>query len=318
MTQQTLAQSRLIDPILTTHAQGFVRPGNIGAFLFPVVNVASYGGQVIEFSKESFRRYNTKRAPGAATKRITFGYAGKPYSIVPSALEAVVPNENRTDAAAVPGIDLASDAVDVVLDVVELDHEFDCAALARDAARYDNDHKVALVGQNRWRGSTADPSADISTAKEAIRASIGVRPNLIALSASAFAALEFNESILERLKYTGRDAVTTEILAKLWNVERVVVGEAVAATGQNDDFGDVWGDDVIVAYVAPAMGSNRRSAARPSYGYTYSITGMPLVRQPYEDRNANSWIYPVQADRSPVLSGITAGYLIQNAGAAPA
>ena len=66
------------------------------------------------------------------------------------------------------------------------------------------------------------------------------------------------------------------------------------------------------------MGSNRRSAARPSYGYTYSITGMPLVRQPYEDRNANSWIYPVQADRSPVLSGITAGYLIQNAGAAPA
>lgn len=318
MTQQTLAQSRLIDPILTTHAQGFVRPGNIGAVLFPVVNVASYGGQVIEFNKESFRRYNTKRAPGAATKRITFGYAGKPYSIVPSALEAVVPNENRTDAAAVPGIDLASDAVDVVLDVVELDHEFDCAALARDAARYDNDHKVALLGQDRWRGSSADPSADISVAKEAIRASIGVRPNVVALSASAFAALEFNQSILERLKYTGRDAVTTEILAKLWNVERVVVGEAVAATGQNDDFGDVWGDDVIVAYVAPAMGSNRRSAARPSYGYTYSITGMPLVRQPYEDRNANSWIYPVQADRSPVLSGITAGYLIQNAGAAPA
>lgn len=318
MTQQTLAQSRLIDPILTTHAQGFVRPGNIGRFLFPIVNVASYGGQVIEFNKESFRRYNTKRAPGSATKRITFGYAGKPYAIVPSALEAVVPNENRTDAAAVPGLDLASDAVDVVLDVVELDHEFDCAALARNSALYDNDHKVALVGQDRWRGSSADPSADISVAKEAIRGSIGVRPNLVALSASAFAALEFNESILERLKYTGRDAVTTEILAKLWNVDQVVVGEAVAASGQDDDFGDVWGDDVIVAYVAPAMGSNRRSAARPSYGYTYQITGMPVVRQAYEDRNANSWIYPVSADRTPVLSGMTAGYLIQNAGAAPA
>lgn len=318
MTQQTLAQSRVIDPILTTHAQGYVRPGNVGKALFPTAFVAAYGGQVLEFGKEAFRRYNTQRAPGSATKRLTFGYAGKPYAIVPNALEAVVPNENRTDAAAVPGLDLAGDSVDVVLDALELSHEYACADMARNASLYDNDHKVALTGQNRWAGSASKPCQDIANAKNAIRESIGLRPNTVLLSASAFAALEFNDDIIERLKYTGRDAVTTEILAKLWNVQNVVVGEAVGATGQDDTFGDVWGDDVIVAYVAPPAGGNRRSAARPSYGYTYTVTGHPLVRQPYPDNNANSWIYPVAADRTPVLSGITAGYLIQNAGAAPA
>lgn len=317
MTQQTLAQSRVVDPILTTHAQGYKRPGNVGLALFPAVTVQAYAGQVLEFGKEAFRRYNTQRAPGTATKRITFGYAGKPYAIIPNALEAVVPNENRTDAAAVPELDLASDAVDVVLSAMELSHEFACADIARNAANYDVDHKVALVGTARWAGSAGTPGKDIAAAKNAIRESIGVRPNTVVLSASAFAALEFNAEILDRIKYTGRDAVTTEILAKLWNVQNVYVGEAVGASGQSDTFGDVWGDDVIVAYVAPANGSNRRNRAEPSFGYTYAMGGHPLVRLPYEDRNANSWIYPVSADRTPVLSGMTGGYLIQNAGAAP-
>ena len=318
MTQQTTAQSRVIDPILTTHAQGYVRPGNVAKLLFPVATVMAYGGQVMEFGKEGFRRYNTKRSPGSETKSITFGYAGKPYAILPSALDAVVPRENLNDAAQVPGIDLASDAVDVVLDVMELSHEYDSADLARNAALYDNNHKVTLTGQNRWTGTSGDPTKDVKAASEAIRSSIGVRPNTVILSPSAFSACETNPNIIERLKYTGRDSVTVEMLAKLWNVKTVAVGDAVGATGANDDFGDVWGNDVIVAYVAPPTGGNRRNAARPSYGYTYAIGGMPMVEKPYYANGRKSWIYGVTADMTPVLSGITAGYLIKDAGADPA
>lgn len=313
MSQMTPSQARVVDPILSTHAQGYARPGNVAKKLFPVAFVGTYGGQVLEFGKESFRRYNTKRAPGTATKRLTFGHAGKPYAIVPSALEAIVPREVQNDAAQVPGIDLATDAIDVVLDVTELEHECECADLARNAANYDADHKVTLVGADRWTG-TGDPTVDIGAASEAIRASIGVRPNLVMLSATAFNACNSNAKILDRLKYTGRDSVTVEQLAKLWNVKEVVVGEAVSASGQADDFGDVWGDDVIVAYVAPAAGGNRRSAAKPSYGYTYAINGMPSVEAPYYDNGSKGWVYGVSNDSTPVLSGITAGYLIKDAG----
>lgn len=317
MTQMTPGQVRVVDPILTTHAQGYLRPGNVGRMLFPIVEVGQYGGRVLTFGKEAFRRYNTKRAPGSATQRIQYGYLGNPYAITPSALEALVPDELETDAAAVPGIDMASDAVDMTLDVVELEHECECADIARDAGNYDTDHKVALTGASRWKGDSANPNTDIETAKEAVRASIGVKPNTVVLSPSAFSGAKNNANILDRIKYTGRDAVTTQMLANLWEVQNVIVGEAVSASGQDDTLSDVWGDDVIVAYVAPASGSNRRSSARPSYGYTYSIRGMPNVRQPYREENRKSWVYPVSADRTPVLSGMVAGYLIQNAGAAP-
>lgn len=311
-----LNQTRVVDPILTEHARGYRKPGNVGKKLFPVCVVPSYGGKVIQFDKAAFRLHSAKRAPGTATKRIESGYAGVPYAIVPSALEASVPRERMVDAAQVPGIDLARDAVDVTLSSIELEHEYDSAQLARNAAAYDADHKVALVGAARWTGADGDPVKDVKTAIEAVRASIGVRPNLVVLAPTAFNACEFNPKVLDRIKYTGRDSVTTEILAKLFGVAEVVVGEAVVATGANDAFGDIWGDDVIVAYVAPSASSDgRRNSAEPSYGYTYSIEGMPSVENPYWDNSTKSWIYGVSNDCTPVVSGITAGYLIQNAGA---
>lgn len=315
MSQQTLAQTRVVDPILSEHARGYRRPGNVAQALFPLAPVNQYGGKVIQFGKESFRLYNAKRAPGTNVKRIDFGYEGQPYAIVPSALEAKVPWERMRDANAVPGINLASRAVNLVLAAQQLEQEYDSAQLARNPASYDNDHKVALVGANRWTGANGDPSTDIANAQEAIGDTIGVEGNTILLSRKAFNAAKLNPKIIERVKYTSAQSVTLDVLKALWNVDNIVVGGAKVATGPNDTFGDVWGADVIVAYVAQGEGDGMGNAEEPSYGYTYQIEGMPAVEEAYQDRNARSWIYPVANDATPVLSGMAAGFLIQNAGA---
>jgi hypothetical protein len=313
------AQARIIDPILSEHARGYRQPGLVGRSLFPLAPVPMYGGQIIEFKKEAFRLYNSRRAPGGATKRIQFGYAGKPYSITPSGLEAQVPRELMRDASQVPGIDLGGRAVNTVLRSLQLEHEYNCAQLARNASNYDTDHKVALTGADRWRGATSDPSADVEVGKEAVRQTIGVYPNTALVPASAMSACKNNAKILERIKYTGRDSITTDILATLWGIKNVVVGEAVLATGADDDFGDVWGDDVILAYVSESGGANvNANAEEPSYGYTYVIDGMPMVETPYWDNNTKSWVYGVSFDNSPVLAGMLGGYLIQDAGGDPA
>lgn len=315
MSQQTPGQTRVVDPILSEHARGYKQAGLIATALFPIAFVGAYGGQVIEFGKEAFRLYNSRRAPGSNTKRIDMGYQGKPYAIIPSALEAKVPRELMRDAAQVPGIDLASRAVNTVMRSLTLEHEWNAAQIARNAANYDADHKVALVGAARWTSPTSTPLEDVRDAREAIRASIGVYPNVAVLSATAFSALQLHPAILERVKYTGSDVPTTALLANLFNVKKVVVGEAVVASGQNDDFGDVWGNDVVLAYVSE---SSQANAEEPSYAYTYAIEGMPMVEEPYWDQNAKSWIYGVSFDNSPVLSGMAGGYLIQNAGAVAA
>lgn len=313
--QLTPGQTRIIDPILSQHARGYRQPQLVGRSLFPMANVPIYGGQVIEFDKSSFRIVNSARAPGSATKRIQVGYEGKPYAIVSRSLEAVVPRELQRDASQVPGIDLASRSINTVLSVLNLEHETKCAALARDTSQYDANHKLTLSGTSRWSDPSSDPSIDVSNAREAIRESIGLYPNTILLSSRALKNLKFHPKILDRIKYTGRDAVTADILSALWEIANVVVGSAVVA-GDNDAFGDVWGEDVVLAYVAPAGGGDASAnAEEPSYGYTYVIDGMPMVEQPYWDGNTKSWVYPVSFDYSPVLSGMNAAFLIAGAGA---
>lgn len=301
-------QVRVIDPILSTHAQGYRHPEHVGMALFPRVPVAVSGGQILTFGKESFRDYNIRRTPGSATKRVQFGYAGKPFALVQDALEGVVPREHLRDASQTPGINLGQRATNNAMRIASLALEVEQATLARNASNYDSDHKVDLAS-SKWTDDSNNPAKDIRTGQEAIRETTGMEPNTLLLSAKGFAAIRENAKVLERFKYTSRDSVTTEMIAKLLDLDRVVVGRAVTA-GANDAFSDVWGGDAVLAYV-PQQAS---SMEEPSYGYSYTMDGHPLVEQPYYDNNAKSWLYPATYERAPVISGMEAGYLFQNVG----
>jgi len=310
--QMTPGQTRVVDPILSDHARGYRQAELVAPALFPFADVSTYGGKVIEFGKESFKVYNSKRAPGASTKRVRFGYEGKPYAIIPSALEVPVPREHMRDASAVPGINLATRAVNIALRSQLLEYEVDAAAIATTAANYDNNHKVALTGTDVWSNDASDPAGDIEAGKEAVRGSIGLYPNTLLLSAKAFSACKRNVKLIDRSANTGIRKVTLDLLRQIFEIENIVVGSGVVA-GDDNAFGDVWGTSAVLAYVSPGANVNA-NIEEPSYGYGYRIEGMPLVEQPYWDNNAKSWIYGVSNDATPVLSGMAAGFLIQGAG----
>jgi len=321
MPQMNPSQARVVDPILSNYARGYRQRSLIATALFPIAFVSMYGGKVIEFGKESFRLYSSQRAPGSTTKRITFGYEGKPFAIVPSALEATVPREIMRDASQVPGIDLGSRAVSTVLRSLLLEHEYAASQIARTAANYDANHKLALAGTDRWTSDTSTPIKDVQAAREAIRSSIGVYPNTMMISARTYSALKSHPDLIGRTANNALRTVTLDTLKAVFEVSNIVIGEAVVADA-SDSFGDVWGNDTVLAYV-PENGTDAgatgiANAEEPSYGYTYAIEGMPLVEQPYWDANAKSWVYGVSYDNSPVLTGMTAGFLLQNTGAAAA
>lgn len=305
--QMNLGQARVVDPVLSTVALGYKLPNAVGEALFPRVPVGTRGGRVIQFGKEAFKLYNTRRAAGAATARIQFGYEGVPFALAGNALEAPVPRELQQDASVMPGVDLGSRAVSLAMRTNILSLEVEQAGVARNAAAYDANHKVALAGTAQWSDyANSDPSTNVADWMEAIRASIGQDPNTLLLSKKVFNKLKFHPKILDRIKYTGRDVVTTDLLAKLWEIPNVVVGGMVSF----DDAGtasDVWGKDVVLAYTA--IGSLNQE--EPSYGYTYTYNGHPQVETPYWEPQTKSWIYGVNFDRAAVQSGITAGFLAQ-------
>ncbi|KMK68574.1 major capsid protein [Puniceibacterium sp. IMCC21224] len=315
---QTVLNTRtagVIDPILSTHARGYRNLEFISQLLFPRVPIPNRAMRVLKFGKESFRMVNTRRAPGADKKRIQYGYASDPVSLVQDALEALVPVEHQEEAQSIPGIDLSANAVSMVLDVLDLGLEFECANMARTAASYDGNHKLALTGTDRWTASASTPFADVRDANEAIRGSIGRYGNTLALSPSAFNGLCDHPDIRDAFKYTSKDSITVEMLAAYFRIPKVIVGKAVylpETAAESEMATDVWGDDAILAYV-PMTGDNFMV---PAYGYTYELRGYPQVQTGYFENSNDSWIYPTKVERRPYIVGIEGGFLFQNAGAA--
>jgi hypothetical protein len=307
----TPAQARVLDPILSEIAHGYRNPdvSRVGRILFPRVVIPARGAQVLEFGKESFRLYNTRRAPGANTKRIQYGYAAGPVALSQESLEATVPAEIMEEAAAVPGVDMARGAIELVQDIFDRAEEYEQARIATDANNYDGNHKLALTSTSQWTHAESKPIAQMVTYREAVRASTGIYPNVLVLSPNAFNALAAHDSIKDQFKYTSSESITTDMLARLFGIAKVVVGTDVYmpdAAADTADFTDIWSNVAVLAYVP--------TGARyevPSYGYTYHLPGHPLVEQPYYERNSKSWVYPMTYERQVAHTGKGAGFLIQ-------
>lgn len=312
MPQLTPSGARVIDPVLSTIAQGYQHNEMVASALFPQVPVPLRGGRIITFGKEDFMLYGSQRAPGENTKRVQFGYTGGQYALADYSLEGQVPIEVLQDGAAGPGVDHAAMAIRKVSAIMAVRLEKQSADIARTAASYAAANKVTLSGTGQWSDftGTSQPIQNIETAKEAVRAAVGKRPNTIVMGAAVMAKLRQHPLIVDRMKYTGRDIATTEILASLFGVARVLVGDAVWSNDAGTVFTDVWGKDVVVAYTE--LGSVSDFGA-PSYGYTYNLSGYPMVEEPYYDRNSKSWVFPVTRAEAPVLTSASAGYLITNA-----
>lgn len=312
MPQINLTAARVVDPVLSTVAQGYQNSEMVASALFPTVPVDLRAGNIITFGKEAFMLYGSQRAPGENTKRVQFGYAGSPFALVDYSLEGLLPIENLQESQNSISVDKSALALNSVLSIMALRLEKQSADLARNAATYQAANKKTLTGTGQWSDYTgvSNPPKDIEAAKEAVRAAIGKRANTIVMGALVLASLRQHPIIVDRLKYTGRDIATPEMLANLFGVDRVIVGDAIYSNDAGTAFTDVWGKDVVVAYTNTAgvldMGA-------PSYGYTYQLNGYPMVEEPYYDRNAKSWLYPVTRAEAPVLASPLAGYLLTNA-----
>lgn len=306
MSQMTPAAARVIDPILSAVARGYrSNSAPVADVLFPTVQVGQRGGRIISFGPDDFKLYVTSRAPGANTQRVQFGYSSSAFALVDYSLEGAVPIELMEEAGAVPGIDLASNAIARVRNLQALEREKQAADLALTAASYATENKVTLAGADQWDETTSDPFGDINAAREVIRGKVGVRPNVLTLGPKVMTALRSNPSVLDRLSTaTDRPPATNAQLAALFEVERVIEAGAIYHNGTA--FVDMWGTFAHLAYTMPASLAEMGS---PSFGYTYQLSGYPVAEEAYYERNTKTWYFPVTDARQPVLVGPDAGFL---------
>lgn len=309
--QQSLSQVRIQDPILTAVARGYTsQKASIANALFPTVSVGARAGRILEFNADGFKLVNTARAPGANTKRIAFGYGSSNFSLVDHRLEGTVPRELMQEASAVPGIDLAANAVKRVQDRMAIEREKQAADLARDPSKYAAGNKLTLSGTSQWSDPASDPFSDIINAKESIRGQIGEDPTVLALSPKVLTALRTHPKVLQRLSTASdRPPATIQQLQMLFELDQIVRGGAVYNDGSNT-LQDIWGKDAVLAYTTSR---DMQEMGSPSFGYTYQLDGYPDVEEGYYENNTATWNYPVSDAYQPVLVGAPAGFLFKTA-----
>jgi hypothetical protein len=315
MPQLTLQQARVINPVLTSIAQGLSQNELVGAKLFPLVPVALRAGNILIFGREDFMQYSgLVRAPGGATKRVQVGYAGAPFALLDYSLEGSLPVETLQEAGASENgfsIDMASVTLQKTMNIMNMRLELQQAALATTLGNYPAANRVTLSGTAQFNDYTgvSNPAAVIETGKEQVRASIGKRPNLLVLGPVVFSRLRQHPQIRDYIKYANREVATPAILAEFFGVSECVVADGVTASDAGV-MSDVWGKHAILAFTEVG---GVASMGAPTFGYTYNLNGYPLVEEPYYDRNSKTWYFPVTRAEAPVIAGSSAGYFIQNA-----
>lgn len=125
----------------------------------------------------------------------------------------------------------------------------------------------------RWSDyAGSDPVDDMETGKETILSTTGFLPNTLVLGYQVFRKLKHHPDILDRYKYTNSDNVTPQLLARLFEVDRVLVSTAIKATnleGETSAYAFTHGKHAWLGYVNPTP-----SLLAPSAMYTFAWQGV--------------------------------------------
>jgi hypothetical protein len=96
--------------------------------------------------------------------------------------------------------------------------------------------------------------------------------NTLVLGYDVFKSLKNHPDLVDRIKYTSSQTITTDMLAAMFDIPRVMVAKAVKATnneGATEAYGFAHGKKALLCHVAPQPG-----LLTPSAGYTFAWTGV--------------------------------------------
>ncbi|MHC5939242.1 major capsid protein [Nostoc sp.] len=306
-----LDQARVIDPILTKQVQLGPSQGDyVGNLAFPTVPVTVRSGRIIKFGDDAFALIDTRRAPGARTKRRALTYSSDKYTLYQDKIEGELPIEflEEVQANQVP-IDLQLMTVDLAKQTIDLRLEYDQLTLLSDPNAYSTLFKVVLSGTSQWSSAASSPKTAVNIGKQAIRKAIGKYPNTAIFSSGILDALDVHPDIRDQFKYTNDNSLTTDMLKRYFNLENLGVATALVIDPTSGIKVDILANQFWLGYVNPSPAPNMIT---PSFGYTYTLKGFPIALPAYWGENEETWYFPVKAERDPVITFPGAGFLFQN------
>lgn len=249
--------------------------GFIASKVFPTVPVEQQSGLYYVFDEDELNR-DTAQRRADATESAGDGYelGQDRFYCDPYSLHKDVGDQMQSNYKNAPGTPFAS-AARFIAGKMLLRQERQFAAdflktgvWGKDIAGVSGTPGTDEVKQ--WNDDAADPIADVEAWKAEIIGKTGIWPNVLALGYKSFTAAKNHPSIIDRFKYTTSDTVSADILARLFEVDRVVVSSAIVNTakkGQAQANSMIFEKGALLVHAPDAPGIEV-----PSAGYIFEWT----------------------------------------------
>lgn len=269
MAQPTLQQVH-VDRPLTNLSTAYIQSQEdfVSTKVFPVVPVEKKSDLYFKYGKNDwFRDEAQERAPGDESAGGGYSLSTDSYLATVYAWHKDVSDQDRENSDQPLNPD--RDATRLVTQKLLLKQEITWAANYFTTGVWGTD----LTPANLWSDyTTSDPITDIETAKDTIQGNTGFMPNTLVLGYPVFRYLKQHPDIIDRYKYTSAEAITEEMIARVFDLERVIVCKAVKATNAENEtavYSRVQGKNALLCYAAKEPG-----LMVPSAGYTFAWRGI--------------------------------------------
>ena len=278
MAQPSQVQVHL-DAILTNISVAFIQNQNnfIANKVFPIVPVNKQTNKYYTYTRPDwFRDEAQQRADATESVGSGYGLSTDSYSCDVFAIHKDVGYQTRANAD--EPLDLDREAVLFVTQRLLLRQEIQWVTDYFTTGVWTTDKTGVSASPSgsqfiQWSDYVnSDPLTDVENGKSTILSTTGYEANTLVLGYDVFRYLKNHPDMVDRTKYTSSAVITTELLAALFGVERVIVAKAVKATsneGATATYAFTHGKAAWLGYVAPNPG-----LLTPSAGYTFAWNGV--------------------------------------------
>ena len=275
-----------VDQALTNISLAYSQSaGFVGNLLFPTVPVAKDSFKYFTYGRGVFGDGNTRlewvdgsNPPEVSSTRSTQSGLCLQYG----AADYVTDEELRNQDAP---LNAYADVTEELTEQILLEHEKEAATKATTAGNYPTANKTTLETTDQWSDvANSNPIDDISAGIDAIRTQVGGRVSgqiVVIAGPVAHRSLMNHPDIVDFAKRSVGALPNEAQMANLFSalgVRTYAVGGGVTNTaheGATESMSDIWGDNVVLAYVPTAAGIRR-----PAFGYSFSSVQARVEREP--------------------------------------
>lgn len=255
----------------------------IATKVFPKVAVQKQSDLFWKYSKSDWRRTDAKRrAPSTESPGIGWNVTTDSYFAHVYAVHKDIDDQLRANADS--NFSLDRDAAQFITNQLLLKRDLDWNATYFKEGVWGTDVTGVTGTPNsgefvRWDNAASDPIKQFADLQTTFIQQTGFEANTLILGAHVVNALKNHPAFLERIKYTQRGVMTTDLIATLLGVEKIYVSYATVATGPQIPDAELQDEAATYDFIGNSKSAllvytpSSPGLMQPAAGYTFTWNG---------------------------------------------